>query len=742
MSYRGVLFGLALLSPVLFQSIAVAQPAPQSVDEKNGFAAVLAQADSGPPFVPGDLVALGPFKETENVRSLSLRVYPNVFEIVKSRNGKLKVAYLRRSTRMVEFLDPRVDETSGAIILEKPRRGGYGPGLFVVVSESIANEFPIVTHWKQALNEGRGGREIGGTDALESIAKKDQINYLPARPDFYDDNNNSNSAPLWSRKYALFSPDNNAALPAYETYPGEGHSFFGLSTDWAKEFSRLRFLDILFSVRHLNGRDGCRLGDVIRGAPFFQVVHACPIGQGDKMSLATLVIPRLWNPRERYPVLFYPDRDLNFSFWTYGKYIVTSIDETIKQTGKGAIGVVWNAGAGYGSSGLQRSMYDNASLLFDSLKASFSADTDKIIAVGCSRGASEALAIAGNPHSPSYKVREVLAYSPDVAYGTRYSQFTSRTYPGMIYNHGVFTGYKYAWREQFREERTGYRGFEVILKNTFDTVDPDLADQRSPISDAILVATKAAGTRITLSIDTHDQFMPFGNYIQYVNKAKSPPYDIPMRVRIKYRGIHCDNMFAELEAESVAALARAHADEHTFPSEIEYYAPVLPGRSDHGAPPGYIQIHDHPVAISLPRLVTPNGSFLYSVSGRPGVYFKLEIFKCPVNKISCVRNGTPIRDLPIQDFSGQLPQMRDPLAPLKISTVTKRLKWPTSVPVGSYYYYTLKYRFENTEWKVARYVPPRSRPVGRVVLEPKVSSKVYCDQINCFAVGGSGLSSR
>jgi hypothetical protein len=672
-------------------------------------------------FTPGDLVALGPFVRTENVSLLSLHVDPHVFEIIKDRNGKIEIAYLGHSTNEVAFLDAtRIDETSGAVNLVNARAGQY-----VVVSASIANEFPIVTHWKQALNKGRGGREISGTDAVGGMNGSDSSR-------FYD--NNPKSPFLWSPKNALFSTDNNApnaTLPDYERYPGEDYSLFGLSTNWAKGLSLTLATATGFSARHVNGRGGCRAADVIPEAPFFQVVHACPIGQGDKMSLATLVIPPHWNPSGRYPVLFYPDRDLHFSFHDYGETIGRSIGQTIK-SGKGsAIGVVWNAGAAYGSPGLHRSMYDNASRLFDLLKTSFSADTDKIITVGCSRGGSEALAIAGNPYPRSYKVKEVLAYSPDVAYGTRYSKFTSPTYPGLIYNRGIFTGYKYAWRQRWREKRTGYLGWEVILRNAFGSVDPVQADQRSPISDDLLGATKAAGTRINLSIDTHDQFMPFANYIPYVNKAKS--YGIPMRVRIHYRGTHCGNM--KMYDDSVDALARVNTGGETFSSEIEYYAAP---RSPWGGEFLRIDPDQQPVAIELPRYVTPKGTFLYSVSGGPGVYFKLEIFK---------KNGTS----PILNFLGRLPPM-DPGTSLHISTYTKRRTWPTSVPVGNYYY-KLLYSADNNEWKDAPYVPGGGSPQADFAViaeEPMASSEDFCQrgfgpvvsrQITCRG-GGWGLSSH
>jgi hypothetical protein len=669
---------------------------------------LLAQAAlaSSTAFTPGDLVALGPFQKTENAPSLSLQVDPHVFEIVKSQKGKIKIAY-RDSAGKVAFLNAtRIDETSGAVNLVNARAGRY-----VVVSESIANEFPIVTHWKQALNKGRGGREIGGTDAVGGMDGSDSTEFYSTR--FYD--NDPKSPYLWSQKNALFSSDSNApnaALPDYERYPGEDYSLFGLSTNWAKGFSLRLAINTGFSARHLNGRGSCRAADVIPEAPFFQVVHACPIGQGDKMSLATLVIPPHWSPVGRYPVLFYPDRDLHYSFHQYGELIGKSIGDQIN-SGKGsAIGVVWNAGAAYGSPGLQRSMYDNTSQLFDFLSTSFSADANKIITVGCSRGGSEALAIAGNPYPRSYKVKEVLAYSPDVAFGTRYSQFISPTYPGMIYNRGIFTGYKYAWREGWRENQTGYRGWEVILKNAFGTADPVQADQHSPISEEFLRGTKDAGTRINLSIDTHDQFMPFANYIAYVNKAKS--YGIPMRVRINYGGTHCGNM--NMYDDLVDALARVNTGEETFSSEIEYYRPprTLKELDEKKFP--RIDAGQQPVAIELPGYVIPNGTFLYSVSGGSGVYFKLEVFK---------KNGT----LPALNFSGRLPPM-DPGARLHISTYTERLYWPATVPVGSYYY-KLSYSVDNIEWKYAPYVPGNFLPVGQAGLtvmaeEPTASSADLC----------------
>jgi hypothetical protein len=757
MSYGRVLFGLALLSPVLFQPIAVAQPAPQAVDDKTDQA--LARGEF---FPPGNLVALGPFKRTENVPSLSLHVDPHVIEIVKNRNGKIEIAFLGDSADYTEFLKCSkaadgvaresegqaqqclVDETSGAVSLNVQARAGR----YVVVSESIANDFPIVTHWKRDPNHPRGRREIGGTDAVAGMDGKETST-------FYDNTQRAgrsqSQSPLWSTDNALFSPEApNAELPAYERYPGEGYSLQGLSDDRAKGVSVAWARDTGFSARHLNGRDGCR-ADVIPEVPFFQVVHACSIGQGDKMSLATLVIPPYWNPRFRYSVLLYPDRDLHYSFNTYAEAIGRTIGQTRNLRKGSAIGVVWNGGAGFGSAGLQRSMYDNATRLFNLLKTSFSADTDKIITIGCSRGAGEALAIAGNPYSHSYKVKEVLAYSPDVAYGTRYKKFTSPTYPALIYNRGIYTGYKYAWREGWLEEQTGYRGWEVILKNTFDTVRPDEADQLSPISDRFLRATKHAGTRINLSIDTHDQYMPFANYIPYVNKAKS--YGIPMHVRIHYRGKHCDNMNISMKMEeednpfgrkatllrdSIDALVRVNTGEETFSSEIEYY-----GRGQERDK--WVRIDQQPVAISLPTYVTPKGTFLYSVSGSPGVYFKLEISKM---------DGTVI-----QRFSDRLPPM-DPGAPLQISTYTKRVKWPTSVPVGSYYY-KLSYSVDNTEGK-APYVPDpdNHEPVERakfevIAKEPMISSKDFCDTIeqftgilvqdqntkSCTDRGGWGLSS-
>ena len=127
--------------------------------------------------------------------------------MIKGRNGKIEIAYLGHSTNEIAFLNAtRIDETSGAVNLVNARAGQY-----VVVSASIANEFPIVTHWNQALNKGRGGREIGGAEKRHR-----EMNGSDATR-FYD--NNPKSPFLWSPKNALFSTDNtapNATLPDYE----------------------------------------------------------------------------------------------------------------------------------------------------------------------------------------------------------------------------------------------------------------------------------------------------------------------------------------------------------------------------------------------------------------------------------------------------------------------------------------------------------------------------------------------
>lgn len=592
---------------------------------------------------------------------------------------------------------------------------------------AATNEFPIVTHWNASLNNGAGGFQLGASDYPAALVTTQGGSY---NPDFFDTDPNSPYV-LNTQAHALYSADKNtpdAKVPGEERYVGENYSIYRIGNDVAEEFSANVKASTGFPAVHLNGDDKCRLNDLAQNVPYFQIVHACPVGMGDQQSLATLIIPPNWSPAQNYPVLLYPYYDIHLTFLTYGETVAKVLGAVVK-TGLGSgIGVLWNAGATSGTFGLHASMYSNATQLFQMLNG-FGADTQKIVAVGCSRGGAQSLAIAGNPQNSTYKVKEVIAYSPAVAYGTRDSEYLSPTYPAFISALTDLTGYKYAWREGWRELGTGLRSYERVFQNTFSTVDPSAVDALSPIGDAQLNALKAHGTRVNLSIDTQDQFMPIAIYSKYVNKASA--LGVPMRVRINYRGTHCGN--ADMLTDSVTALLKVNLGDDSFLPAVEEYGIKKP--DDVNRSLVFEQITSTPaIHAELPKYVVPSGTFFYSVSGQPETYYKLEIFKTGQAN-------------PILKFEGRLPQAGASDF-LKITSESKRMTWPSVTVPGNDYFYMLSHSQDGSTWSQASYVPviggedPKRKAVLQVLTEePMEAGDAFCPKIQCRKYGW-GLSSR
>lgn len=324
---------------------------------------------------------------------------------------------------------------------------------------------------------------------------------------------------------------------------------------------------------------------------------------------------------------------------------------------------------------------------------------------------------------------EVIAYSPGVAFGTRDSQYVGPTYPGFFSTWVGLTGYKYSWREEWREPSTGYRGYERASQNTFGTIDPIELDKLSPISDRQLNSLKASGTQVTLNVGTNDQYSPFALYTSYANKARE--IDIPLKLRIAHRGAHC--RFGNMSADSVAALLRANLGDRSFTSQVEHFEIQNPDLKNKEI--NFVQFNptSTPVSVELPRYVARECTFTYSLNGPPKTYYRLEIFS----------KGS---SAPVQVFSGQLPDV-SPMAFAQIASTRDRVSWPSSIPAGRYFY-KLSYSSDQVTWLEASYVPvvksqdPHA-PATLTILdnEPMVNGDDFCGSIFCQSTGW-GLSSR
>ena len=335
--------------------------------------------------------------------------------------------------------------------------------------------------------------------------------------------------------------------------------------------------------------------------------------------------------------------------------------------------------------------------------------------------------VAGNPLPHAYRVREVVAYSPGFAFGSRAERYASPTYSGFINNFGELTGYKFASREGWREPGTNYSAFERAFKNTYDAIDPQTADRWSPADESQLAAFKASGARLTISADTQDQFQPFEYVTEYCDKAMAR--NIPLKLRINYRGLTLRQH--DMVSDANAAYRRLNGE---FASGIEYYKiqdPSIPHEK-----PRYVQFTptEVPVTVDLPKYAVRGGRFLFAVSGGPGTHFDLYVKSAETNQR-------------VSSYSGELPALSaGAIAP--ISTFRYSTMWPTQLPAGEY---ELELRFQrpgdrDSQW--ARYVPVSSgeNPLRLATLhtfnaEPMESGIDFCARIGCRKTGW-GLSSE
>lgn len=627
-----------------------------------------------------DLAPLSPIVELkESQPSLTL---PLASGIRALNSSDLFAISWRDENNCEHLLNADFNRTNATLTVENPR-----PGKYMAVHPNFRNQLPVVTHWDADMDNGRGGfrRGANGTAGVHisshRIDRRDIRNTDPDNPYFYD-----------MEKVGLLSPtpsNPKPQRPQFNHLIGDRFAFHSLGDDYIEDFSQRILKSTGFPVLHINGNEGCDIKDlpVRQNFPAFQVIHACIFKSEGQKSLATITLPPYWtlNTNQSYPVLFVPFYDIHQSFYSFGETVLKT-QARVRAAGVGnSIGVIWNGGAAFGSFGVQPMIYENISDIFDQLSSKFLADTQKIVAVGLSRGGSTSLAVAGNPHPHSYRVTHVVAYSPATAYGERDTNYRVPTYPGYMFIAGHMAGYKYSWRLGWHEDGTEHTGEKIPFVNTFGTPDPKQVDDLSPISEAQLKTLANEGTKVLFSVGTHDQFLPLGMALEYVKKAKSLNVDI--KLRVGYRTGH--GTLNRMEIDAYNALTETITDStDTSPSFQEFRynqsLEIIPFTPFGAA-----------AVIELPRYVVKRGPFLATIAGSPGLEFKLEI---------CEKEAGE----PTLTISGELPKTPTvPGVPLSYSVV--RRIWPEEIRSGDYVY-RFFFRSENGIWREARLRPGLQKP--------------------------------
>jgi hypothetical protein len=626
----------------------------------------------------------------ESRSPLSLAIDPRVLAYLKSAGSRILVARDSGDGEIRYESPSRIIEKSGEVLLDSVK-----PGRYVVVSAGLTNDFPIVTHWNQSLNSGHGGQEYGATDALglKDIDSRDRV----VSTSEILDKDSTNPFYFASDQYALFSSDPTkpaAKVPGFERYVGEHYSIYRITNALAVSISDKIQNETGFPVIHRSGRPGCLTGEIPEGIPAFQVIHACPVmARSDQGSLATFVLPPFWSKKKlsAYPLLFYGYYDIHETFVMSGRVALSAIGSLYKQGVGSAIAVLWNGGGAYGAFSQHRSAYQNLSLLMKLAQTGFAADLASVVTIGCSRGASTALAVASNPYDSSYRVKYAIAYSPKVAYGQHDAHFSLPTYPGYMYSRPSIIGYKFGWRQDWREPLSNLTGSELAIFNGFGTSDPIAADALSPASDQHLNALKARGTQVIVAVGSHDPWVPFSQPLKYVEELSAR--NIPYQYRISYRFGHCGN--APVLQDSIDALKDVFRPAQGFKVGVFHYRRMSEAS---WSTPVEFQPKVQPVFVEVPRYVTWNGPFLFSVVGPPGAKYALEIGPAD----AAAKNSK--RSAPVLRFQGTLPVTTN----FPIAVDVRRSQWPAQSKLGVYRYHFYYSVDSGTTWQEASLTPVTS----------------------------------
>lgn len=657
-------------------------------------------------FVPDRYVPLSEFVKRDADTGNSLILDVNI-DILKYIGDDISIA--RNTVEGIELIPPTTkNNISGKVTFDSPPLG-----VFTVVSGAFINDFPIVTHWDK-LSGSKGGPKQGAYDQVGPlidtdftlVIDTDSTLAVPPRP--VSDNSNSPCKPFSGTGIyyyntdicALFSGDPvnpNAKVPGYERYVGEDYAISKISNTTAIWMSNEILKNSGYPVVHLNQPDPQE------DAPVFQVLHSQLIAkQSDKGSLATIILPPHWvsNPTKRYPILFNGFYDINENFANVnagiGLRFMKIIDQLLNEGSGSIIGILWNGGGATASITMQRSAYDNVSLLFSRAKTEWGADSDAIVVTGVSRGGVTALIVASNPYYNNYKVKYAIASAPGEKFGAHVTDFANPTYPAIFSVLTYTTGYKYAWQPGWTETGTGLPARELFLKNLIEEItDKYVADsQYSAISDEYIKVLKANGTKVVLAVGTHDVFIPFSPHIEYVEKLRSK--GIPVRFEINYRSGHDARSRGgdELLKEVMRKVISGSNDTSFEKGTVYYKRSGSLGMAKFNPTSGNL-----PIFLEAPKEMIWGENISMTVVGGSGTQFEIKIWKIDDDKWNSqiVEKGKQFGNT----ISGTLLAL-----PYSEITSYDYIETVPSTMLAGYYLYELRYSVDGgNTWANADKIP-------------------------------------
>ncbi len=460
---------------------------------------------------------------------------PEITTFINKRSKKLLIAC--NLNGKTEYRNCPVQTASGRYVCE----GLPEDAACTLVSDALTSMLPITTHWDASLCSGAGGYHHGGTDGLGVLDVNLKTNTVFRKLETFD--LNPESPYVFDQKYNQFStletPEKQNLIPSYERYIGECWSLLKVTDTlavWlASEVAKSTGYPLIYLTPEQNPENNI---------PAFQVIcNRLVMFRTESPSLAYFLLPPFWTnqPKEKYPVLFSGFYDSNENFFsTFGKKYALILNECIKTAGKPAVAILWNSGGTNACYSMQPSVFSNLNLLFSLSENEYACDSQNITAVGGSRGALTALMAAGNPFNDgSYRIAYAIINNPIVFSGTKRAESLSPTTPLIFAVITEATGYKTAWREDFKDPEHNLSGHELMLNNLIGSRYVSLIDTYfNPASPIFSINMRKLGTKVLLTIGTHDAFTTKDPILHLAENLREE--GVPLTLRIAYRFGHSE----------------------------------------------------------------------------------------------------------------------------------------------------------------------------------------------------------
>lgn len=716
----------------------------------------------GSPFVPGNHVPLSAFFERPIGRPaeiLQFSVRSDIISWVGASN--LRVAW--KSGTNISYLTPdSIDAAGGRVSLAQ-----LNFGTFVVVAmntdaKNMLNDFPIVTHWSQSVNGGKGGPVVGAADRIGLAASCNQnlgmIDYDPVKKILtgdqqkdicFGDTRSNTITRFQTDLYGLFSGDPinpNATVPGYERYIGENYAILKPKDLAAVAISDMVLNATTYPVIHRNypwAFDSTQLFTkrVMQGVPAWQVVHAYVIATApDKGSLATFLIPPNWTlpaPGTGYPAVVNGRYDIHASFFLEADDVVRPVPpppakptpvprsvglmalisylaQTYGPTYGKTIGILWNGGGAYGGTrSFHRSLYDNATLLFSTAQQKLGVDPMRILAYGQSRGGITALALAGNPYSSdsAYKVKYVIAVSPAGKVG-EWSTFAGcESLPAVCELLSADTGYRFAWKPGWTDPASGMTAQQLLLTNWFNTSVVSTIDTTlDPYAPAQISALQRRGTKVRMLMGTHDTNYPYSVSLDYANQLSAA-----LGSNFRYETYHRLGHNYPFAADNSSYIMNGLGDTlvemlggpTTFASgRFHYKKAEDPTDANFFAyqiyapftPATFVPIH-----LEGPKTMIYGDTVHLNVTGSPLLYYRVQAWKLDDTAFQNGQFNTVGGEITALEMQGQLPNGTSD------QWATSHIVVPNTLATGAYWY-QLQWSADGTTWRRATGVSEPARP--------------------------------